>query len=206
MPDRIGVLIVERQRLYQLGFAASLETAPDLRVVGEAGTAAEGYRLTEQLLPAVALVGAVLPDAPGLAAIREFGVRWPSLAVVVVSDVEREEERLIALQAGAAAYVGKGVSTARLTELVRRSAAGEQLIGEQLRERHATECLNLSEPRFEFGRDATSRRPFASLTAREREILQGIGEGLANARSPRDSTSASKRSRTTWRRSCANSM
>src|SRR4051812_40181243 len=81
----IRVLIVEREQLFRRGLAGCLATDDGTEVIASASAAEEGYRLADEHLPDVVLVGTTLADAPGLAAATEFRRRFPSIATIVVA-------------------------------------------------------------------------------------------------------------------------
>ena len=77
-PDTIRVLIVEREPLFRRGLAGCLaDRASGCEVIGGAATAEEGYRLADEHLPDVVLVGTTLADAPASAAATELRRRYP---------------------------------------------------------------------------------------------------------------------------------
>src|SRR3712207_3986633 len=117
MTDSIGVLIVEHEALFRRGLVGCLESDPGIHVLDSVGTADEGYRRADELLPTVVLVGTTLADAPGLAAATELRRRHPALATVVVAATESDDELFAAIRAGASAYCGKDVPEDQLIEL-----------------------------------------------------------------------------------------
>lgn len=180
MPASIRVLIVERDPLFRRGVAALLEGHPDLEVAGSIETAEGGYRLADELLPDVVLVGTTLPDAAGLAAAAELRRRFPALATVVTAPDESDDELFAAIRAGASAYCGKDVPEDRLLTLIRRAAAGEYVINEQLLERPNVAARVLEQFRAAGG-DIAPQSAYAPLTDRELEILRKISAGMTNA-------------------------
>ncbi len=132
MNDTISILIVEREPLFRRGLAGCLVGDAELDLVGSAATADEGYRVADDLLPNVVLVGTTLPDAPGLAAAAELRHRFPAMATVVVADTETDDELFSAIRAGASAYCGKDIPEEDLIALIKRAATGEYVINEQL--------------------------------------------------------------------------
>ena len=182
MDAPVSVLIVAREPLLRRGLAACLAADPALRVAGSVGTAAEGHALADAALPAVALVGTTLPDAPGLAAAAELRRRHPALAVVVVAAAEGDDEVFAALRAGAAAVVGTGVAEGELVGLVKRAAAGGYPINEQVLARpavaaHVLEAFRLAaDPDPDLGPVGA----YTPLTGRELAVLEKVRDGLTN--------------------------
>ena len=181
MGDAIAVLIVERETLFQRGLVGCLGADPAVRVVGSAGSAAEGYRLADELVPDVVLVGTALPDAPGLAAAAELRRRFPALAAVVLAEAASDEALFAAIRAGAAACVGRDVAEDALLALVKRAAAGEYPINEQLLGSPAVAARVLERFRADAAAPLAAADAFARLTERELQVLKGVRDGMTNA-------------------------
>ncbi|HEU0113823.1 MAG TPA: response regulator transcription factor [Thermomicrobiales bacterium] len=179
MAERIRLLIVEREPLFRRGVIAAVERMPGLEVVGEVGTASEGIRLARALQPDIALIGAALPDAPGLGAVDGFARRLPDLRIIAVGESDWDDDLLAALQAGAAAYLAKNVAEARLRETIERVAAGEQVIEQQALARPSVAARALE--RLRAGAAPAARFRRTPLTRRELQVLQGISAGRTNA-------------------------
>ncbi len=180
MSDAIGVLIVEREPLFRRGLVSCLKSVRGIRVLDSVGTAEEGYRRADELSPSVALVGTTLPDAPGIAAAAALRRHFPALAIVVVAAVANDEELFSAIRAGAFAYVPKDVRERDLVAFVRRSAAGEYVINEQLLA-NPSDAARVIEQFREAAGDLAPARAYAPLTERELQILQGVADGRTNA-------------------------
>jgi DNA-binding NarL/FixJ family response regulator len=181
MSDEISVLIVEKEALFRRGVAGCLEADPALTVVASVGTAEEGYKVADDLLPTVILVGTTLADAPGLAAASELRRRFPALATVVVADAETDDELFEAIRAGASAYMGKDVPEDQLVSVVKRTALGEYVINEQLLGKPYVAARVLEQFRSATGSDLAPISAFAPLTDRELEILKKVSDGMTNA-------------------------
>lgn len=181
MPVSIRILILDRDPIFRRGVAACLATEPDLAVSGSAGTAADGFRLADETLPDVALIGTTLPDAAGIAGAQEMRRRFPAVATIVTSSDESDDELFAAIRAGSYAYCGKDVPEDRLIELIRRAAAGEYIINDQLLGKPYVAARVLEQFRAATGNELAPAAAFAPLTERELEILRQISDGLTNA-------------------------
>lgn len=181
MSDTIRILIVERAPLFRRGMADRLSTEPGTEVVGTAATAEEGYRLADEHLPDVLLVGTTLPDAPGLAGATEFRRRFPAIATIVMAAQESDDELFAAIRAGASAYCGQDIDETKLIGLIRRSATGEYVINEQLLDKPYVAARVLEQFRSATVSDLAPTSAFAPLTDRELEILKKVSDGLTNA-------------------------
>ncbi len=182
MTDKaIRVLIVEREALFRRGLAGCLALAPEMTLVGSAGTADEGYRLADESGPDVALVGTTFADAPGLGVATEMRRRHPALATIVVSANENDDELFGAIRAGASAYTGKDVNETTLIDLIRRSATGEYVINEQLLDKPYVAARVLDQFRNATSSELAPTNAFAPLTDRELDILRKVSDGMTNA-------------------------
>jgi two-component system, OmpR family, KDP operon response regulator KdpE len=97
--------------------------------VSVAGTVAEALDLVAREPPDGAIVDLVLPDGSGIELSRELR-SWSAMPIVVLSALDEEEQKVLALQAGADDYVTKPFSSrelvARLEAVFRRvSTHGE---------------------------------------------------------------------------------
>ena len=178
---RIRVLIVEREALYRRGLVGCLAADPALEVVGSVSSAEDGYKLADETLPDVALIGTTLPDAPGLAAAAEVRHRFPALATVVVAANESDDELFAAIRAGASAYCGKDIPEDGLLALIHRAATGEYVINEQLLGKPYVAARVLEQFRAATASDLAPTSAFAPLTDRELEILKKVSDGMTNA-------------------------
>jgi DNA-binding NarL/FixJ family response regulator len=181
MSDTIRVLIVAKEQLTRRGLAACLEADPTVQVIGSAATAEEGYRLADEHLPEVVLVGTTLADAPGLTAATEFRRRFPALATIVIAAQESDDELFAAIRAGAAAYCGQDIEEDKLISIIKRAATGEYVINEQLLNKPYVAARVLEQFRSATVSDLAPSSAFAPLTERELEILRKVSDGLTNA-------------------------
>jgi DNA-binding NarL/FixJ family response regulator len=101
----IRVLLVDDDAVYRRIFILLLETQPDIRVVGEAGSLAEARLMLRGV--DVAILDRRLPDGDGLELIGELREASPGAKVLVISAYEELANRREALEAGADRVLGK---------------------------------------------------------------------------------------------------
>ena len=173
----IRVLLADDQALLRATFRLLIDSAPDMKVVGEASDGREAVRLARSEAPDIVLMDIRMPEMDGIEATQQITDSDDQRAVklIILTTFETEDLVVSALRAGASAYLGKDVQPATLLAAVRTVAAGESLLSPR-----ATQALiarTLAQPTLEPA--ATAQ--LDELTPREREILLLVARGLTNA-------------------------
>lgn len=164
------VVVVDDHELFRLGVIDTLEAGGDFVIVGEAATAGEALRLVRVEAPDVLLLDLGLPDRPGLEVVTELARERTTCRIVVLTVSEEDESLFRALEAGAAAYVVKGIERDELLHAVRAVAAGERYVTPRL----AADLLLRMAPGY------APAAVLPSLSERERSVLAGIARGETN--------------------------
>ncbi len=168
-PPRTRILIVDDHPIMRQGLTALINNERDLLICAEAENAAQAMELVQSQSPDLVLLDLTLPDKNGLELIKDLLAPYPKLPIVVISmhDESIYAERV--LKAGGRGYVMKQEGGKRLVEAIRRVLDGHIAVSEKM----AGRILEL----FSGRRSATATSPIQSLTDREFEIFQLIGEG-----------------------------
>ena len=166
----IRLLIADDHGVVREGLARLLPTAGDIDVVATAANGEEAVSAYEAHRPDVVLMDLSMPDVDGTEATRRILAANPEAAIVILTSFSDREQILTALDAGAIGYLLKDAGPAELIDGVRAAARGES----PLHPKAARELLTR--------RDAPSTAADSDLTAREREILALIAQGLPNKR------------------------
>jgi DNA-binding NarL/FixJ family response regulator len=162
----IRIVIADDHALVRTGLAQLLTAVDDFEIVGEASDGQEAIDLALALAPDVVLMDVSMPDVGGIEATRRLLQKEPSLRVVMLTAFHDRERVLEAIDAGAVGYLLKDAEPDDLVRGVHAAARGES----PLDPRAASEVLGAR----------TRARPAADLTAREREVLELLADGLAN--------------------------
>jgi len=177
MAEPIRILIADDHEVVRDGLRLILEDEEDFAVVGEAADGIEAVRLTGELQPHVVLMDLRMPGATGapgmggLEAIEHIRVRWPDVAVVILTTYNEDELMLRGLRAGARGYLLKDTKRQILFDSLRAAARGEALLRPDVLAR----VLNqLPTARRE---SESAPRGDIALTEREREVLAGVARG-----------------------------
>jgi len=168
MAEIIKVLIVDDHAVVRMGLKAILGLEKDIEVVGEAEDGREGVSKALELKPNIILMDIYMPGATGLEALAAIREKLPSARVLLMTVSDREQDLFTALRYGAQGYILKGASIRDISSSVRTIAAGGVILSPDL-------AVYLV---AEFRKTHSDEH---SLTDREQEILQMIGEGLTNA-------------------------
>ena len=159
-------MIVDDHALVRAGLAELLEGDDELEVVGTAANGEEAIEVAEREQPDVVLMDLSMPGMGGAEATRRLVTSGTEARVVVLTSLSARERILDALDAGAIGYLLKDADPEELVRGVHAAARGES----PLSPRAAHEVLAAR----------TDQRPAVNLSAREREVLQLVGEGLPN--------------------------
>jgi DNA-binding NarL/FixJ family response regulator len=173
--ERLKVVLVDDHPMVREGLRAVLEHLGGADVVGEAGDGDEAIRVVAATGPDVVVMDLTMPGLSGIEATRRLVDRDPRLGVLVLTMSEDDASVFAALRAGARGYVLKGATGTELVSAVQTVARGEAVYGAAVAgriRRFLTEGLEGA---------PVDAGPFPELTAREREILDLLADGHANA-------------------------
>ncbi|MCD1570059.1 response regulator [Agromyces mediolanus] len=181
----VRVAIVDDQALVRTGFRLVLDAEPGIEVVGEAGDGLAALALARSTAVDVLLMDVRMPGMDGIAATAELSARHPEVRIIVLTTFDLDEYAFAAIRSGASGFLLKDVRPQELVAAIRTVASGEAALSPRVTRR----MLELFAAELPASADATgqraARRPepgrFDALTAREREILVAIAEGLNNA-------------------------
>jgi DNA-binding NarL/FixJ family response regulator len=170
----IRLLIVDDQAAVRDALAAMLDLDPDIAVVGTAGNGEEAIAAVEDHGPEVVLMDLHMPVMGGVEATAVLRETRPGLPIVVLTTFEDDEPVLAALRAGARGYLTKDAGRATIIQAVRSAHAGHAVLDPHVQTRLLALATRATAPEPPEPDIATP------LTAREREILNLIGDGLRN--------------------------
>src|SRR3954468_17780768 len=128
----IRVYLLDDHEVVRQGLKALLESAGDIEVVGEAGTATEAASRIPALRPDVAVLDARLPDGSGIEVCRSVRTVDPSIHALILTSYDDDEALFSAIMAGASGYVLKQIRGSDLVDAIRQVAAGNSLIDPSL--------------------------------------------------------------------------
>jgi DNA-binding NarL/FixJ family response regulator len=164
------IMLVDDHPLVRDGLRARLEAVPGFAIVAEAGSADEALqRAGEQAIDLVLMDINLRGSSNGIDLTARFHVRFPEIAVLILSMHDKTEYLMQSVQAGARGYVLK-------------DAPGKDIV-------HAIETVISGGMYYSAALAQKLARPMTPgqlLTARERQVLQHIANGESNKQIARE--------------------
>lgn len=170
-PAKKRILIVDDHPMMRDGLRQLIANEPEFEVCGEAEDAPTALAQAESLKPDIAIVDITLRSTNGLELIKDLHIRAPKIAVLVLSmhDESLYAERV--LRAGGRGYIMKQEGGKKIIEGLRQIAAGRTFVSEAISARILDS----------FSGHHQDKSPVETLTDREFEVFQLIGEGLSTS-------------------------
>lgn len=160
--ESIRVLIADDHPIVREGLKAVINDQPDMKVIAEVSNGKEALRIALQNRPDVMLIDLRMPKLDGLETIIAIHKEWAEARIIILTTYDSDEDIYRALQAGAYAYLLKGVPRAVLLDTIRAVHAGNKRIPTEI-------AVKLAE-----------RISASELTKREMEVLELIVAGQSN--------------------------
>jgi DNA-binding NarL/FixJ family response regulator len=163
----LRVLVADDHSLVRQGFQFLLQQL-GYTVVGAASDGNEVIRLVLETRPDVVLMDISMPNLNGLEATRRLQKESPETKVIILSMHETPEYARQALRAGAAGYLVKDSDQSELKLAVEAVANGDVYLSPRISTHIVADLMD---------RAPNEADELATLTSRQREILQLLAEG-----------------------------
>lgn len=163
----IRLMLADDHQMLREGLRSQFGTSTDIRVVGEAGTAADLLARAPALKPDVLLLDHKLPDGTGISLLRPLRALLPRCKVIILTMYDHARYAMQAIKSGAAGYVIKGSPFEELLKAVRTVHGNEPYI-----------CAAILPKVVHQLRGETPTDSVSGLSHREFEVLVMIGQGL----------------------------
>jgi NarL family two-component system response regulator LiaR len=173
--DEIKLMLVEDHVLVREGTREMLDREPDLQVVAEAGDGEQAVRLAAEHRPDIIIMDIAMPKLNGIEATKLIKAANPAASVLVLTAYDDDQYVFAFLEAGAAGYLLKDVSTSDLIQAIRAVHEGESVLHPAV----ARKVIDYFARRTD-GRDEEKSDPLERLTDREMEVLALAGKGMTN--------------------------
>lgn len=169
------VMLVDDHALVRSAVRQAL-AADDLEIVGEAATADEALLLAPQLAPDVLLLDINIPGTDGLRLLRELAPRLPTTRIVMLTVSNDRRDLVEAVRSGAAGYLTKDLSPEALQRAVRGIRSGDLAMSRSM----AADVIQHLATTTNRPAASTGAGEVAGISAREREVLALLAEGLTD--------------------------
>ena len=160
--EKIKVMIVDDHAILRMGRASLLNAKKDIEVVGEADSGAAALRKAPKLKPDVIVMDLMMPGMDGAETTRRLKELMPEARILILTTFGTADGIAHALAAGARGAVLKNVEFSDLANAIRKIAAGEKVVAEEIQR------IIASEPAIK------------ALSPRQRQILESMVRGLSN--------------------------
>ena len=178
-----------------------IDSQPDLEVVAEAGDGAAAITVLSEIQADVVLMDVRMPVLDGIAATATLTAQQPELKIIVLTTFDLDEYVLAAIKAGASGFLLKNVPPEELLSAIRTVYSGDAVIAPSATKRLLSHLIAGSAPldaepgKPGMGVPAAATAPvapptpqqnpdaaktIATLTAREREVLELMARGRSN--------------------------
>ena len=170
---KITILLAEDHVVVRESIRQSLERQANFSVVGEAGDGEEAVRMTKELRPDVIIMDISLPKLNGIEATKQIKALQPSAIILVLTAYDYEQYIFPLLEAGAAGYLLKDISSRELISAIQTVYRGEAVL-------HPAVARKVLE-RFKQTKEEGKRgHELELLTEQETAVLKMAAKGMSN--------------------------
>ena len=163
-------MICDDHTLFCEGIKALLRNQPSLEIVGEAHDGRQALELVKEVRPDVLLMDVSMPDLSGFDATRRVHEFDESVKVLILTMHDEEELVARCLEAGASGYIIKDAPASQLIYAIETVQKGEKYLSPAVLKKVLSGYVKSSQrPRTSYDR----------LSAREREVLKLLADGLS---------------------------
>jgi len=176
--DTIRLVIADDIPLFREMLVHTLEEEEDIEIIAHASNGLEAVEACRLHRPHIILLDVEMPKMNGVEATKVIRAECPSTRLVILTAYEDDQLILELIQAGATGYLVKDTHVDEVVKAIRVAHDGESLI----QPRVAQKILKMMVAMPSAGNDVDKavQEKLESLTAREREVLEGIAKGLNN--------------------------
>jgi len=171
LKDKRSILIVDDHPIFRHGLAQLINQEHDLAVCGEAEDYHSAWKAVQELHPDMLIVDITLKNMSGIDLIREISKHYKGLPMLVISMHEESLYAERSLRAGARGYIMKQEASESIVYAIREVLSGKIYASKNVMDSLLT--------RFIDGPQDSLDSPVQSLTDRELEVFQLIGDGLS---------------------------
>lgn len=166
----IQILLADDHKITRDGLKALLENQKNMAVVGEAENGRKAVRLALELKPDVIVMDINMPELNGIEATRQIISELPEAKIIALSMYSDKRYVVGMLKAGVSGYLLKNCAFDELVSAISAVVNNQNYMSPKIADTVMKDYANILE--------SSDTSPASLLTAREREVLQLIAEGL----------------------------
>lgn len=163
------IFLVDDHPLVREWLTNLINQQPDLAVCGESESGPLALQAIGQFRPDVAIVDISLKDSSGIELIKNLKESNPNVTMLVLSMHDEAHYAERALRAGASGYVMKRETTRKVIDAIHRVLEGKLYVSERVAE--------IMAGKFVSGKKAAGNSAIESLSDREMEVFEMLGQG-----------------------------
>jgi len=163
----INIIIVDDHPVVRRGLKQILIEEPDMKVVGEAGSAQEAFTIIRATDCEAVILDISLPGASGVEILKQLKYEFKNLPVLILSVHSEEQYAIRTIKAGASGYLTKESAPEELVKAIRKIVSGGKYISSALAEMLVADMEKSGKPLHE------------KLSDREFQIMRMIAHGKA---------------------------
>ncbi len=168
------VFIADDHPVLRGGIKSALSQIDGYEVAGEASTGTAALEAILSLEPDIAILDVSMPELSGIAVAMRAVEALPELKVIMLSMHAEPSYAIDAFRAGAMGYVLKDSSPDELLLALEKVRSGNKYASPAVSDELFNDFVEMIKS------DKSSSDPFDNLSAREKEVLKGIAEGLTS--------------------------
>lgn len=173
LDEKISIALIEDNRLVREGLTALLNQLPDIRVV--AGASGHEVLLPASVQPNVFLLDLGLRNGDSLRVAESVRQKFPDAKVIVMDLLPVQEEIVEFVNVGVSGFIMKDATLDELAKTIRSVVTGVHVLPPQM-----TGTLFSQIARDAVARGRTPLLNAVRMTARERQVIDLIADGLSN--------------------------
>ncbi len=168
------ILLVDDHALFRESLQ-NLLSLHGYQVVGTAGDGLEALEKARRLHPDLILMDIEMPVCDGLAATRLIKAEMPEIKIVMLTVAQQDEDLFESLKSGASGYLLKSSRASQLLWHLGQLADGQPALSPGLADKILDEFARMGK---QLESKSGQVEETADLTARQREILTLIAQGM----------------------------
>jgi two-component system nitrate/nitrite response regulator NarL len=172
-PGGIRIVLVDDHALCRNGLTDLMAARSPMRVVASTGDPQQVLPLLQQHQPDLVILDLRMPSTDGITLLRRLRAEGCETPAVILTMSDAQEDLAAALRAGVRGYILKDMEPEEVLGSIERAARGELAVAPSM-------TLKLAQMLQAGPKGPEKHDLIASLTEREREILEHLARGESN--------------------------